>query len=147
MLGLLMGKCFQFVRVICYQIMAVYYCFTFLLQIFDPENQGHITLESLLLILHNAFSMTEVDVEELFNQVDADQDGIISFGRLKHRQREAGAKHLSCAVWKNASRAHVSSEGPDQPVHLCSAFAVCLQTNWYSDITSFTLIFWQTGLS
>lgn len=52
-------------------------------QIFDPDNEGHITLESLHLILHNAFAMTEVDVEELFNQVDADQDGIISFEEFK----------------------------------------------------------------
>ena len=31
--------------------------------------------------MHNAFGMEEVDVEELFKLVDADQDGIISFGR------------------------------------------------------------------
>ena len=49
-------------------------------QIFDPENEGHITRESLAVILHNAFGMEEVDVEELFKQVDADHDGIISFG-------------------------------------------------------------------
>lgn len=52
-------------------------------QIFDPENQGHITRESLNVILHNAFGMEEVDVEELFRQVDTDQDGIISFDEFK----------------------------------------------------------------
>ncbi|WAR13504.1 PCAT2-like protein [Mya arenaria] len=52
-------------------------------QLFDSSQQGFISHEDLHDILHNAFNMTDVDVEELFRHIDADCDGKITFEEFK----------------------------------------------------------------
>ncbi|XP_052232850.1 lysophosphatidylcholine acyltransferase 2-like isoform X1 [Dreissena polymorpha] len=48
-------------------------------QLFDSSHRGYISRDDLCLILHNAFNMTQVDVDNLFEEIDADKDGKITF--------------------------------------------------------------------
>jgi len=50
------------------------------LQLFDSSQQGYISRDDLKAILHNAFNMTDVDVDELFTQIDSAKDDKICFG-------------------------------------------------------------------
>jgi len=49
--------------------------------LFDKENKGYISKEDLTTMLYNAFSMEDVDVEELFLKVDSQGDNKITFGK------------------------------------------------------------------
>ena len=49
---------------------------------FDASKQGYIGEDDLASILYNAFGMVDVDVAELFKQIDADEDGKITYGEL-----------------------------------------------------------------
>jgi Ca2+-binding EF-hand superfamily protein len=48
--------------------------------LFDSSKQGYISEEDLSHILYNSFAMLDVDVAELFKQIDADEDGKITYG-------------------------------------------------------------------
>ena len=50
-------------------------------QAFDHGGKGYISETELADILHRAFGMSDVDVHNLFVQVDADQDGRIIYGK------------------------------------------------------------------
>ena len=50
------------------------------LQLFDQDNKGYITKEELQIILCNAFAMEEDKAALLFDCVDVDKDGRITFG-------------------------------------------------------------------
>ncbi|XP_060555459.1 lysophosphatidylcholine acyltransferase 2-like isoform X3 [Ruditapes philippinarum] len=52
-------------------------------QLFDSSKQGYISEEDLSHILYNSFAMLDVDVAELFKQIDADEDGKITYGEFK----------------------------------------------------------------
>ncbi|KAL5020848.1 hypothetical protein ScPMuIL_000003 [Solemya velum] len=52
-------------------------------QLFDTDNKGHITVEELTQILHNAFGMCDVDVVELFKKIDQDKDDKIVYDEFK----------------------------------------------------------------
>ncbi|KAK3086372.1 hypothetical protein FSP39_017489 [Pinctada imbricata] len=52
-------------------------------ELFDNGNKGHITQEELCEILYNAFNMDGLDAENLFKEVDTDQDGKISFDEFQ----------------------------------------------------------------
>lgn len=47
---------------------------------FDREGKGFVSLADLQHILYNAFSMKAEDVSKLFEKVDANNDGLITFG-------------------------------------------------------------------
>lgn len=49
-------------------------------QLFDSSQQGYISEDDLSHILYNAFGMVDIDVVELFEQIDADKDGQITYG-------------------------------------------------------------------
>ena len=51
---------------------------------FDAGNKGFITEDELADILGQAFGMDEVDIHELFERVDTDKDGKISYGKPCH---------------------------------------------------------------
>ncbi|XP_048253840.1 lysophosphatidylcholine acyltransferase 2-like isoform X2 [Haliotis rufescens] len=55
----------------------------FAFQLFDTENQGHISREGFTQILCNAFKMNTQDVQVLFDKVDCDNDDKISFDEFK----------------------------------------------------------------
>lgn len=50
------------------------------MQIFDSSKQGFISKDDLRNILVKAFNMTDVDIDELFKEVDGDKDGRITLG-------------------------------------------------------------------
>ncbi|XP_077861962.1 lysophosphatidylcholine acyltransferase 2-like [Saccoglossus kowalevskii] len=52
-------------------------------QMFDDGEKGYITQDELSQILHNAFGMTETDVAKLFQQVDSDGCGRITYDEFK----------------------------------------------------------------
>ncbi|ESO91104.1 hypothetical protein LOTGIDRAFT_217653 [Lottia gigantea] len=52
-------------------------------QLFDSENNGYITQDGFLIILHNAFKMDADEVETLFLHVDKDKDGKVTFDEFQ----------------------------------------------------------------
>ncbi|XP_045191517.2 lysophosphatidylcholine acyltransferase 2-like isoform X3 [Mercenaria mercenaria] len=52
-------------------------------QLFDSSKQGYISEDDLSHILYNSFAMVDVDVAELFKQIDADEDGKITYEEFK----------------------------------------------------------------
>lgn len=52
-------------------------------QLFDSSQQGYISEDDLSHILYNAFGMVDIDVVDLFKQIDADEDGKITYDEFK----------------------------------------------------------------
>ncbi|KAL3859040.1 hypothetical protein ACJMK2_009278 [Sinanodonta woodiana] len=53
-------------------------------KLFDSEDKGYITQPDLTKILNKAFGMEELDIQDLFNKVDAGQDGKISYDEFRN---------------------------------------------------------------
>ena len=65
-------------------------------QLFDKEGKGYISREELQIILRNAFTMNGDESSQLFDQVDVDRDGKISFGKCSSGVTVSMLAFLAC---------------------------------------------------
>lgn len=64
------------------KVMPKYFHMSCLLQLFDMDEDGTITENEFASIIQSALGLPDLDVSVLFKEIDADETGKLSYGKL-----------------------------------------------------------------